>query len=151
QRDAVTAEVTDCLQRLDALAATCSKVFPADEVPSVDKLREMLELLQQELQQPGEAGASAAPAGDDARAAAGPRPAAVAGAIQSREDVVRTLQSVVRYLRQTEPHSPVSYMLERCTRWLSMGFDELMQDLVKDPGIVEALREKLGIAPPPQP
>jgi hypothetical protein len=39
-------------------------------------------------------------------------------------------------------------MLERCTRWLSMGFDELMQDLMKDPGILDTLREKLGIKPP---
>ena len=58
---------------------------------------------------------------------------------------MRALSAVVRYLRNAEPHSPVSHMLERCVRWLGMSFDQLMQDLMKDPAVVDALREKLGI------
>jgi type VI secretion system ImpA family protein len=158
-RLAATAGLADrCRQRLQQLLQLCEQQFPADAVPSVGKLDELLELLAQEMRSPG-AGVSTAGAGGDAAGdmsatgSGGARSASVGtpGAIASRDDALRTLQAVARYLRQTEPHSPVPYMLDRCARWLGMTFDQLMQDLMKDPTFMDGLREKLGIdAPPPQ-
>jgi type VI secretion system protein ImpA len=156
QRDSVAAGVDACLAKLGELEAKCGAAFPPGDAPSVGKLRDVLETLGQEMRQPAGAaagagdvlGTAAGGTGMAAASAGGGAAVAAPGSIQTRDDAVRTLQAVARFLRQTEPHSPVSYMLERCTRWLSMGFDELMQDLMKDPGILDTLREKLGIKPP---
>ncbi len=159
-RDKVANLAAGCLERARSLEAKCAELFPAGEAPSLGKLNEMLDLLQTDMRAPaategGEAGAGAAEggAGGGDAGAAGPRGSAVSvpGSIQTRADAARTLQSVVKFLRATEPHSPVSYMLERCVRWLGMNFDELMMDLVKDPTVVDVVREKLGIQAPTPP
>lgn len=139
-----------CLAQLQKLGASCEAHFPPDATPSLIRLAELLESFVREMRSPSSGteatGEAAADAGSSA--AAGPRASAAPGQIASRDDAVRALQSVVRYLRQAEPHSPVSHMLDRCVRWLGMSFDQLMQDLMKDPAVVDALREKLGIQPP---
>jgi len=155
--EATAALAERCRQRLQELLTLCEQLFPADAVPSVGKLDELLELLAQEMRAPSLDGLSAAGGGGDAAASmaatttGGGRSASVGapGAIGSRDDALRTLQAVARFLRQTEPHSPVPYMLDRCARWLGMTFDQLMQDLMKDPTFMDGLREKLGIEPPP--
>ncbi|MBL9077773.1 MAG: type VI secretion system protein TssA [Planctomycetes bacterium] len=160
-RLAAVADLADqCRQRVRDLAALCEQQFPADAVPSLDRLAELLELLAQEMRAPagapattdgaGTAGADAGAASATAGGAARGPSVAAPGSIGSREDAVRALQAVSRFLRQNEPHSPVSYMIERCARWLGMTFDQLMQDLTKDPAVMDSLREKLGIEPPAQ-
>ncbi|MBM4059758.1 MAG: type VI secretion system protein TssA [Planctomycetes bacterium] len=155
-RDKVAAAAGGCLERLQQLEAAAASVFPEGEAPGLGKLGELLELLRTEMQQgggmqAGEAGAEAtADAGSGAPGGGAARAPAVPGSIQSRDDAARAVQGVIKFLRATEPHSPVSYMLERCVRWLGMGFDDLMLDLVKDQGVVDALREKLGIQAPQQ-
>lgn len=152
-----TAALADrCRQRLADLATLCERVFPADSVPSSTKLQELLELLAQELRAPSvgsptndEGGASMAGAAGGSGGNARSGSVSAPGAIASRDDALRTLHAVARFLRQTEPHSPVPYMLERCARWLGMTFDQLMQDLTKDTAFMDGLREKLGIEPPP--
>jgi len=146
----VAASAEQCLAKLQELGAACEVHFPADAAPSLMKLGEFLDMVAREMRSP----AAASPAADDAPAgavetgSAAPRAASAPGQIGSRDDAVRALQAVARYLRQAEPHSPVSHMLDRCVRWLGMSFDQLMQDLMKDPAVVDAMREKLGIQPP---
>jgi type VI secretion system protein ImpA len=154
QLAAVAAAAERCLGQLVKLGAACEAKFPPDSTPSLHKLAELLELLGREMRSPsrtsGTTGGEDAPASDSsAPPAGGPsRGPSAPGSIGSRDDAVRALQAVARYLRHAEPHSPVSHMLDRCVRWLGMSFDQLMQDLMKDPAIVDAMREKLGIAPP---
>jgi type VI secretion system protein ImpA len=149
---AMAGKADTCRQQLTALQQVCDQTFPPDAQPGFGKLADLLESLANELRSP--AAAAAAEGGADsggAEAGAGgtARPGvAVPGSLATREDAVRTLQSVVRFLRQTEPHSPVPYMLDRCARWLTMDFDQLMFDLTKDEGFMSGLREKLGIQPP---
>lgn len=150
QLAAVAAAADGCLEKLHQLGATCEARFPPDATPSLVRLAELLDLLAREMRSPGSASAETpADAGGTEVAPPGAAPRAAApGQVVSRDDAMRALQAVARFLRQTEPHSPVSYMLDRCVRWLGMPFDQLMQDLMKDPAILDALREKLGIAPP---
>ncbi len=155
-----TAALADrCRQRLQDLQTQCEQLFAADVAPSFGKLDALLEQLAQEMRAPSGGGLATGGDGGDtgggmtaSGASAGGRGGSVSapGSIGSRDDAMRTLQAVARYLRQTEPHSPVSYMLDRCARWLGMTFEQLMQDLVKDPTFMDGLREKLGIEPPPQ-
>ena len=151
----VAASAESCLAKLQELGAACEVQFPPDATPSLMKLGELLELIAREMRSPagsgsasGDTTAADAMTGDGSGGATAPRAASAPGQIGSRDDAVRALQAVARYLRNSEPHSPVSHMLDRCVRWLGMSFDQLMQDLMKDPAVVDAMREKLGIQPP---
>jgi type VI secretion system protein ImpA len=52
--------------------------------------------------------------------------------IRSREDAFRQLQKLADYFRKTEPHSPISYQLEKTVRWGKMPLHELMMELLQD-------------------
>lgn len=80
------------------------------------------------------AGASSAEAG----------PATPAGPIQSREDALRRLAEVAAFFRKTEPHSPVSYLVQRATLWGRMSLEELVTEIVKDQGTRDQIGELLG-------
>jgi type VI secretion system protein ImpA len=58
---------------------------------------------------------------------------------------VRRLAEVAVYFRQAEPHSPVSYLVERASSWARMSFEELLAELVKDSGTRDQIGELLGI------
>ena len=54
---------------------------------------------------------------------------AIGGAIRSREDVVKALDSICEYYRQVEPGSPVPLILRRARKMAKMDFVQAMQEL----------------------
>ncbi|HZH34533.1 MAG TPA: type VI secretion system protein TssA [Pyrinomonadaceae bacterium] len=72
-------------------------------------------------------------------------PATTSGAIRSRQDALKRLTDVADFFRQTEPHSPVSYLIQRAVRWGNMPLDAWLQDVVKDDVVLGHLRETLGV------
>jgi type VI secretion system protein ImpA len=80
------------------------------------------------------AGGEVAGAGAEVVAGGGaPRPvASVPGAINSRDDVVRTLDRVCDYYDKNEPSSPVPLLLRRAQRIAKMTFLEIVKDLTPD-------------------
>ena len=83
------------------------------------------------------AGTAAAPS------SAPSRPAAPPGAIESREDVLRTLDQILDYYRRKEPTSPIPLLVERTRRLVPLSFLELMEDLA--PSGVKQLKELGGL------
>jgi len=81
-----------------------------------------------------DAGNAPAPRADgNSPASGGARgPAAVSADIAGRDDVVRTLDHLLRYYRQQEPSSPIPILLERAKRLVPMDFLAIMQDLAPD-------------------
>lgn len=71
-----------------------------------------------------------------------------AGAISSRQDAFNRLEAIANYLRQVEPHSPVSYLVQRAVNWGRMPFEDLLQELLKDTAVRAQVGELLGIKPP---
>jgi type VI secretion system protein ImpA len=71
--------------------------------------------------------------------------AGMTGPVRSRDEAVRRLAEVAVYFRQAEPHSPVSYLVERASSWARMSFEELLAELVKDSGTRDQIGELLGI------
>lgn len=55
------------------------------------------------------------------------------------------LSEVAEFFRRTEPHSPVSYLVQRAVRWGEMSLEELMRDVVKNPEVLEQIWDTLGI------
>ena len=71
------------------------------------------------------------------------------GAIGSRQDAFNRLEQIANYLRQVEPHSPVSYLVQRAVNWGRMPFEDLLQELLKDTAVRSQVGELLGIKQPP--
>jgi type VI secretion system protein ImpA len=71
------------------------------------------------------------------------------GAIRARQDALRRLAEVADYFRRTEPHSPVSYLVQRAISWGQMPLDAWLGDVIKDGALLENLRETLGLKPGP--
>jgi type VI secretion system protein ImpA len=77
-------------------------------------------------------------------------PALSPGPIRSRQEALKRLAEVSEYFRQTEPHSPISYLVQRAIRWGQMPLDSWLEDVIKDTNVLAQLRETLGMkAPPP--
>jgi type VI secretion system protein ImpA len=58
--------------------------------------------------------------------------ASVGGAIKSRAEALKQLGYISQFFRRTEPHSPLSYIIEKAVRWGDMSLGELMHELIPD-------------------
>lgn len=67
------------------------------------------------------------------------------GSVQTRQEALRRLAEVAEYFRQAEPHSPISYLVQRAVKWGHMPLEAWLEDVVKDSSVLDQLRETLGI------
>jgi type VI secretion system protein ImpA len=67
------------------------------------------------------------------------------GPVRSREDALKQLSEVAEYFQKTEPHSPVSYLVQRAIRWGEMPLELWLEEVVKNEGVLDQLRETLGL------
>jgi type VI secretion system protein ImpA len=122
---------------------------------TLDDLKTVVERLAKE-KRAAEPRADDAPQGDDAAEGdeaqsvgatngAGGGVAIPAGAVKSRQEALRRLSEVAEFFRQTEPHSPVSYLVQRAVRWGQMPLEEWLAEVVKDGVALDHVRETLGI------
>ena len=84
------------------------------------------------------------PAVGSADGAAGAH-ASATGPVRTRQDAFRRLADVSEYFRRAEPHSPVSYLVERALRWGRMPLEAWLEDVIKEAGVLDNLRETLGL------
>ncbi|MGI8567138.1 MAG: type VI secretion system protein TssA [Pyrinomonadaceae bacterium] len=68
-----------------------------------------------------------------------------AGPIRTRQDAINRLGEVADFFRKTEPHSPVSYLVQRAIKWGQMPLETWLASVIKDNNVLEDLRETLGI------
>jgi type VI secretion system protein ImpA len=96
--------------------------------------------LTKDLTRPEAAGAAAS--------AAGARPAAAAsapGTISTRQDAIETLRRVRDYFRKSEPHSPLSYVIDQGIRWSQMPLHQLVNELIPDPSALASFQMRTGV------
>jgi type VI secretion system protein ImpA len=65
--------------------------------------------------------------------------------VTSREDAFRLLLRASEFFRKTEPHSPVSYMLQQAVRFGRMDLPGLLQELITDEDVLTRFAERTGI------
>lgn len=65
--------------------------------------------------------------------------------VASRQEAYRKLAEAAAYFREAEPHSPVSYLIERAIRWGQMPLESWLAEVVKSEDVLVALRETLGL------
>ncbi len=75
------------------------------------------------------------------------RVAGPSGPIRGRGDALAKLGEVAEFFRQTEPHSPVSYLVQRAITWGQMPLETWLADVIKDASVLEGIKETLGIRP----
>jgi type VI secretion system protein ImpA len=136
--DTAIAELAACQASLQGLQAVCEERY-GEDAPYLLDLRNVLDDAHDYLvkykagQLDSDADAAADAAADVPGAAAAPTAAGSAvsaGPIKSRDEAFRRLREVADFLRRTEPHSPVSALLERAVRWGNMTFEDLFRDVV---------------------
>ena len=52
--------------------------------------------------------------------------------IADRQQALRKLEEIALFFRKTEPHSPVSYMINQTVQWSQLPLPELLQKLIPD-------------------
>jgi type VI secretion system protein ImpA len=67
------------------------------------------------------------------------------GPIRSRQEALKQLGEVAAYFRRAEPHSPISYLVQRAIKWGQMPLDVWLTDVIKNDGVLEQLKETLGL------
>jgi type VI secretion system protein ImpA len=90
---------------------------------------------------PAESGAD-----NNAPAAAASSAAQIASrALANREQAFKQMAEIAEFFRKSEPHSPVSYLLEKAVRWGNMPLHELMQELISDETTRNRYSELTGV------
>ena len=69
-------------------------------------------------------------------------------AIRSRNQAIGQLRELSEFFRKTEPHSPVSYVINQAIRWSELSLPELMQELITDSGAREGFCRVTGVPRP---
>ncbi len=141
--------VRSCGGELESLSKVCDEKF-GGEAPSLLPLADLLQECGDHLARyldanaPAEAEAAAGPG-----APAGPARGGASGPVGTRDDAYRRLREVADYLRRTEPHSPVSYLIDRAVRWGQLPFQDLLRDVLKhNDDARTTVLETLGLAEP---
>jgi type VI secretion system protein ImpA len=67
------------------------------------------------------------------------------GALTDRAAALRQLAAVAAFFRRTEPHSPVSYLVQRAVQWGAMPLEDWLREVISDDGVLARVRETLGL------
>jgi type VI secretion system protein ImpA len=140
------ARVNECAGELENLRKLCDERF-GDDAPLLVPLDELFTDIRDALQKSVGTGEEAE-AGEEGLAAegvAGAPGARIGGPIGSRQQALRQLGQVAAFFRQTEPHSPISYLVQRAVRWGDMPLEDLLKEVVKSSDALEHIWETLGI------
>jgi type VI secretion system protein ImpA len=139
------ANVNECSAELQELRKLCEERF-GDDAPTLTPLDDLFVEIRDALQRSVGTGEEAAEGeegeGIEVGAAAGAR---VSGPIGSRRQALQQLSQVAAFFRQTEPHSPISYLVQRAVRWGDMPLEDLLKEVVKSNDALEHIWETLGI------
>ncbi|HEX9961011.1 MAG TPA: type VI secretion system protein TssA [Pyrinomonadaceae bacterium] len=143
----------ECWTECESLDRTIEEKFDRNQMPGLRNLKKSLEdirgvlkpvLEEKRRQEPDEAEETTETVeGEDG--AVQVRTVAVAtGAITNRQDALKRLADVSEYFKKNEPHSPVSYLVQRAVKWGNMPLENWLQDVIKDETVIFQIRQTLG-------
>ena len=141
QHPDLAASMAAGLEALDAIDAALAEHLSSADVPDFSQLRKLLTAIARAAQR-ASGQAAAAPAGSEVAAVAGATTATVvvaAGAIQSREDVIRTIDRLCEWIERNEPTNPTPLLLRRAQRLMNTNFMDIIRDIAPD-GIDQVIR-----------
>ncbi len=84
--------------------------------------------------------------GDESSSSLGPAVSGGGGGpVKDRPEALRRLAEIAAFFLRTEPHSPISYLVQRAVKWGNMPLDNWLREVIKDDSVLGQLRETLGI------
>jgi len=156
-------ELVESIERSEAelktLMDVCNDRFGYDDAPLLNPMQDLLEEIREAIRPHGAVDApqddgwgeeTSDQSGSDVARASTPGaggPAVASGVIASRQDALQRLAAVARFFRETEPHSPMAFLIERAVRWGNMSFQQLFAEVVKNDSALAHVWETLGIDP----
>ena len=153
--ESINFTIEECWTAFNDLNRICEEKYDRNQTPGFSNLKKALEsaheqvkklLEEKRLEEPDpveeeELAAEGAAAGAGGAKGEG----SASGAIASRKDALRRLGEIAAFFQKTEPHSPVSYLVQRAVKWGNMGLESWLQEVIKDPNVLFQLRETLGV------
>jgi type VI secretion system protein ImpA len=148
-------EATAALESWEAMATVLDEKASEDP-PSTSHVRDMVRQIHTAAIRyapppaPGEepVAAEAADATGDVAAGgavAGPGGFSAAARTVSRDDALKTLETIATFFRRTEPASPLAYTLDDAIRRAKLTWPELLEEVVPDANVRQAILTSLGI------
>ncbi len=152
--ESINFTIEECWTAFNDLNRICEEKYDRNQTPGFSNLKKALEnaheqvkklLEEKRLEEPDpveeEIAAEGGAPGDGGAKGEG----STSGAIASRKDALRRLGEIAAFFQKTEPHSPVSYLVQRAVKWGNMGLETWLQEVIKDPNVLFQLRETLGV------
>jgi type VI secretion system protein ImpA len=138
-------DLRDCQTQLEELRKVCEERF-GNEAPTLSPLDDVLAEIRETVERAVGGGSADEEIESEefaqAEGAAAPRPT---GPIATRKQALAQLSQVAAFFRQTEPHSPISYLVQRAVRWGDMPLEQLLKEVVKDSSTLDHIWDTLGI------
>ncbi len=152
--ESINYTIEECFTALNDLNRICEEKYERNQTPgfsnvkkALDSVHEQVKKLLEEkrLEEPDPVEEEEIAAGDTAADGSAKGDGSMSGAIASRKDALRRLGEIAAFFQKTEPHSPVSYLVQRAVKWGNMGLETWLQEVIKDPNVLFQLRETLGV------
>lgn len=152
--ESINFTIEECWTAFNDLNRICEEKYDRNQTPGFSNLKKALEnaheqvkklLEEKRLEEPDPVEEEAAAEGAAAGAGGAKGEGSASGAIASRKDALRRLGEIAAFFQKTEPHSPVSYLVQRAVKWGNMGLETWLQEVIKDPNVLFQLRETLGV------
>jgi len=134
-------DVTTCINTFRAIGTKLDEYCGINDAPPISNIINILTDCQGAINHIGkykipsddapetDGDENASDGGDDS---APPAAQQASGPVKNRADAFKKLIEISEFFRKTEPHSPISYILERAVKWGDMPLDALMRELIPD-------------------
>ena len=63
----------------------------------------------------------------------------------SKENALRVIAEIAQFFKRTEPHSPVSFLLQRAVTWANLPLDEFLNQVVRDDSVLAGIKDRTGM------
>lgn len=149
----LTVELTDCKREFDDFQSFLESKFDDQSKPNLGELdTALVDCLATVNGTPKRSPAGSSTSGQLTSAATGSQGKnAPLVSCATREEAFAQLSSIADYLKNHEPHHPVTFLVQRAVRWTMLPFEEWLVEVVNDPGTLKHVQETLGIIPKAQP
>jgi type VI secretion system protein ImpA len=143
----------ECEEAYADLNRVIEEKFDRNQTPGMSNLKKALDAVHTQVgklleekrkEEPDESDLAGADGVADG-VSAGAGGAAGTGPISGRSEALRRLSEIAVFFQRTEPHSPVSYLVQRAVSWGNMPLENWLQDVIKDENVLHQLRQTLGL------
>lgn len=63
----------------------------------------------------------------------------------SKANALRVLSEIASFFKKSEPHSPVSFLIERAVAWADKPLNEWLAEVVQDDSVLSRIKDRSGI------